>query len=750
MKNFVKQLSAILTAAVMTVSAAVGTVSAQDGQQEEETPKYTGWVTSDEYWQYLADGEPYSGSLKIDDVLCNFSLKGYYTGTYSGWKNNRCYKDGLPYTGWSETKDGRKYCLDGYAVTGEFPINGEIYKFSGKGICKESRTPVVSVTCGERVCTDTEKIKITLENLDGKSHEFKIAKSFEYFKDGEWVSCKNTNSYVPLGKGISQKGEKLTFEADVSEYSRNKFNEGFYRLPITCDTETYYAVFEAVSPIELKSRKDEYVFANNVKTSGGTVKLDMIINSDKKDMRAESVANNISVKLEKQTENGWNEVTDIPCEIGYGDGENRLEIAPEFSPEEGCYRVTATVGKKNYTDTFRVRSHMATAWLDEYDLNSKYLTISFTVMNCGDEPIKICTFPYGLYQKNPDGTWHTSYVEGAAVEISESAYTTLNVRGSTAVNFDISNYYNMSELKAGEYAVDIDGIGLAEFTLTDKPTERNFPFKDLKADDIKEIRIEDSSCELINTAVLKNENAEPSVTDVTDEYDIRRITADLQDSSYFYNAIGYLRQLEFTSKGKNPDNIDLLLGGDDRTKIIFKDGTEIFLDFNGAGQVVYDGKLYYCSKYTCDALEAIVKKFTQRNLPFDDIYANEPVQIQLKKIDGGRVITAELNKDNDDFHSQVVSAHYFELKDVCEDYEMPTGGAFQVILVYKDGNKQTLTFYESDIVMMPDGKVYRCYSSSYYDELLEIFGKLEHSVSNIVPDNTLYDEEDEPTDVKQN
>lgn len=733
MRNFKRQITAILTAAVMTFSAAAGTVYAQD-EQQEEAPKYTGWVTSGEYWQYIVDGEPYSGSLKIDDVLCNFSLKGCYTGTYSGWKNNRCYKDGLPYTGWSETKDGRKYCLDGYAVTGEFPVNGEIYTFSGKGICKESRTPVVSVTCGERVCTDTEKIKITLENLDGKSHEFKIAKSFEYFKDGEWVSCKSTNSYVPLGKGISQKGEKLTFEADVSEYSRNKFNVGFYRLPIISGEETYYAVFEVVSPIELKSRKDEYVFANNVKTSGGTVKLDMIINSDKKDMQAESIANNISVKLEKQSENGWSEiVNDIPWEIGYTDNGNRLEIAPELSPEEGYYRVTATVGKKNYTDTFRVRNHIATAWLDEYDLNSKNLTISFTVMNCGGEPIKICTFPYGLYQKNPDGTWRASDVEGAAVEISESAYTTLNGGKSTTVNFDISNYYNMSELKAGEYAVDIGGIGRAEFTLTDKPAEKNLPFKDIKAEDIKEIQIVDSHIYITETVNIKHGNSVPSITDETDENDWRKITSDVKSTEYIELIAGYLRQFEL----KDKKAFEVYMGGEFYITVTLKDGTKTTVEFDSYNVATYNGKMYYCSEYADNAIQDIHEKLVARNLPFDDIYENEPVQIQLKNIDGGRIITAKLYKNDDDFHSQVVSAHYFELKDVLENYEIPTGGAFQVILVYKDGNKQTLTFYESDIVMMPDGKVYRCYSSSYYDGLLEIFGKLEHSVSNIEPDDTL-------------
>ena len=736
MKKFIKRLSAILTAAVMTFSAA-GTVSAQDEQQEEAS-QYTGWVTFGEYWQYLDNGEPYnSGAYKIDGVMCDFSLKGKYIGTYSGWKNDRRYKNGLPYTGWSETTDGRKYCLDGCAVTGEFPVDGEICKFSGKGIYKESRKPDAAVTCSEKVCTDTEKITVTIENLDGKSHDFQIAKSFEYFKDGKWVSCKNTSSYVPLGKGISQKGERLSFDVDVSEYSRNKFNEGFYRLPIISGEETYYAVFEAVAPIELKSQKDEYVFANTAKTSYGAIQFDMMINSDRKNMQPENIID-IEFHIEKQTADGWIEL-DNGWDIGYTGNEKRLEIGTDFIPEAGYYRATAEVGKNKYTDTFRVRNHMTTAWLDEYDLNNKNLTISFKVQNCGNEPIKICTFPYGLYQKDPDGTWRDSDVEGAAVEISEDAYTTLTGRESMAVNFDISNYYNMSELTAGNYAVDIGGIGLAEFTLTDKPAERNFPFKDLKADDIKEIRIEDSSCELINTAVLKRGNSETKVTDETDEEnDIRRITADVQDSLYFNNAVGYLRQLELTVVCKNYDPV---IGGDDRTKIIFKDGTEILLDFNGSGEVVYNGKLYYCSKYTCDALGAIAKKFTQRNLPFYNMKKDDLKEILFE--DGGcnEIYSAALKPDDYYFSSAAIQIGNLELLDEFEDFDTPVGGSvFSVTMKYKNGKSETITIYGHDVVLMPDGKAYYC-SEWQFDSIYEIFEKLEHSVSYIEPEQVDLPEE---------
>lgn len=766
MKKITKQLTAILTAAIMTVSLA-GTAYAYETKTEAETAaasaeastadteaaKYTGWKLENGSWYYFTDGEKQTSKrLKIDGVMHSFSERGIYTGKYSGSATengkSRYYSDGLPIDGWIEVNNEKRYCLDGYSVKGEFPIDSMLYKFDGKGVYTgSSRTPEVSATCGGSVCTDAEKLTFTIENFDGKSHEFKIAQNFEYFKNGEWVSCKNgTIKYQSLKNGLSKKGEKLSFEVNTREYSKNKFNSGFYRLPIKCGTETYYAVFKAVNPIELKSQKEEYVIENyyeyNKNYPTNLTNFVLTINSEKKDMQAENIAGSVSVKIERQTENGWEAVSgEFPEEIGYYENENNIFISSSFAPEVGYYRATVTAGGAECTEYFFISYHTAKAWFDEYNLNNKDLTVCFNVQNRGGEPIKICTLIYQLYKKE-NGEW--KYIDNhTEFEISLDSYKTLKAGESMALGFDLSACYDVSKLEAGEYAADIGGIGFGEFTLTDKPKERNFPFKNLKAEDIKEIQIEDSSCELENIAVLTRGSGEVKVTDVTDEYGWRKITAQVPDSGYFNDAVCYIRQLELTSKGKSVDSLEVSAGGDDKTKIIFKDGTEILLDFNGYGEVVYNNRAYSCSKYTCGALSRIVQKFTQRNLPFDDIYDNEPIKIQLEKIDGGKIITAELNASNyDDLHSQVVHTHYFELKEACENYEIPTGGAFQVILIYKGGVKEVLTFYEPDIVKMPDGKIYRCYDSSYYDSTVEMFDTLEHTVKNIVPDDTLYDKDE--------
>lgn len=610
MRNLKRRITAILTAAVMTLSAA-GTVSAQD----EEAPKYTGWTIKDGEWYYLENGEPCTlYGHKIDGVLRYFNANGEYLGGQSGivFENGKArhYKNGLPITGWTETKYGKQYCLDGYAVTGEFPINGEICRFNSTGIYKVSRTPEVSAACADKVSTDSEKIKIILENIDGKSHEFKIAKCFEYFKDGEWVSCKNTSSYIPLSKGVSQKGEKCSFEVDVSEYSKNKFNVGFYRLPIICGEKTYYAVFEAVAPVEVKSRKEEYIYdnygINANKASVSDIKLDFTLNSEKTKLLKE----NIEVRIEKQTENGWENIETDGLDIALTNSENKVTIIPYIYPEDGYYRATVSMGKFSATGYFFMRymkKHKAEAWLDEYDLNDKDLTITFTVQNCEEEPIKVHTKPF-IMHKYAYGAWEYSHGGLDDIEIDANAYTILKGGNRTAVNFNLSDYYDISKLEAGEYAVEIGGIGLAEFTLTDKPMEKNLPFKDLKAEDVKEIIIVDGHAWERYTAIIRPGSAETKIIEGEDEDGTRIKTATAQNDSYFNRTINYLRQFEIKNIYKN---YETYVGGRTDVTIVYKDGTKTVLSFETNGAVFYNDKIYHCGKYANPALRDFVMELTE-------------------------------------------------------------------------------------------------------------------------------------------
>lgn len=599
MRNFKKHITAILTAAVITLSAA-GTVSAH----EEEVLQYTGWVTSGSGWQFLVDGEPRSSEpFKIDGVMCDFSLNGYYIGGYSGWKKDRRYEDGLPFTGWTDngfSNEKREvyYCIDGYAATGDFPVGDKIYSFDKTGkYTGKSRDAGVMVSCGEKVSDDAEKITFTIENLNDKSHKFKIAKSFEYLKDGNWVSCKNgTAFYSVLDKGLSKKGEKLSFEIDVQEYARNKFKEGFYRLPVECGNEKYYAVFEAVTPIEIKSAKDEYVFGNYdgslaIKPAN-TINLNLTVYSAKEELQTDIIKDKLRVKIEQKTQNGWEAVEDIGFDIAVGNEKNNLTITPYFYSDEGHYRAAVIVGGKKYTETFRVRNHIAAPWLDEYDLSDSDITVSFIVGNTSDKTITVETNVTMLYKKCGgkysiyEGVWETAANENFTGEF-DVAEKELKPKEHTTVSFDLSHYYDVSKLEAGEYAVRIDGIGFAEFTLTDKPREKNLPFKDLKAEDVKEIKIVDDSCGTDKkTLFLNSENQE-----------------------YFNRSIDYLRQFELKKRYRN---YEIPTGGVFILTLTLNDETEKTFYFHMPEAVMLpDRKAYYCTEYFSSAFEEFLSELAE-------------------------------------------------------------------------------------------------------------------------------------------
>ena len=199
MKNFASKLAAILAAAVMTVSAAEISVSADT---ETDTPKYTGW-SSDEYgWQYLSDGVPYmiesyNDTISVNGVCYDFSYSGYCIGTYTGWsKTGKCYyQDGLPHTGWIGDDGSRQYCLGGCPVTGDFQIGDRLYSFDKKGIYTGKSTPaLLTASCGESVSADAEKISVTVKYNDGNdnvSYTVGEPAKMERWENGKWKGAES-------------------------------------------------------------------------------------------------------------------------------------------------------------------------------------------------------------------------------------------------------------------------------------------------------------------------------------------------------------------------------------------------------------------------------------------------------------------------------------------------------------------------------------------------------------------------------
>lgn len=597
MKKFTKQLSAILTAAVMTVSAAGMSVSAKT-----DTEKYTGWVSSENGWQYMSNGSPYKEkSREVDGVVYDFSMNGYCIGKYTGWRSEsgikRRYSEGLPYTGWTKSKDGsRKYFLDGYAVTGDFQIGNKVYSFGSDGVYTGNvRSLTLTAECESRVSTDTEKISVTLKNLDGRHYEYGVLSQMERWEKGKWVSCfkeyKDKNGAVlafpAIGISLTKKGETDTLDFNPQTYTNFTFTEGYYRIPIgsaiysSPKRENYevYAMFQAVPPVELKISEEIYLSDNFHDT---TISIIADINSQKDTLKAETAMYGATIEIQKKTAAGWEDCENHDCAVGYTDNENKLEIDSAFLAEAGYYRAVVTVDGEKYITPFRVDSLTATPWLEEYSLKNGNITVSFTVHNKYCKPVKIRTDLFTLY-KRENGKWeHISEAQIGITCLGEiPEYTTLESGQRTALSFNLTSYYDTSKLKAGTYAVFISGAGFTEFRLTDKEQKADeFPFTKIEASDIKEIQLiyyECGSGEIVyKSSFVGGEK-------------LSRCT-------------NYLRQLKFEKVIENYSNNSE--GGDNFEIVVrLKNGRKKTLFFCENSAVIYNGgKVYKCGEYAYSAL----------------------------------------------------------------------------------------------------------------------------------------------------
>ena len=187
----------------------------------------------------------------------------------NGWVREgdleRRYTAGKPYTGWLNMKDGtKKYCFDGYVVTGDFQIGKYIYSFSSDGIYTGiKRKLVLTASCGNAVASTAQNIKITVANsgADGKDYTFGMPYKMERWENGRWVSCSDDENYaVPLlsltvfakSSGARSNIESLYFSPQT--YTGGRFTPGYYRVALSgwasdssaAARQDIYAVFEVV------------------------------------------------------------------------------------------------------------------------------------------------------------------------------------------------------------------------------------------------------------------------------------------------------------------------------------------------------------------------------------------------------------------------------------------------------------------------------------------------------------------------
>ncbi|MDE7303437.1 MAG: hypothetical protein K2N60_09000 [Oscillospiraceae bacterium] len=369
MKNFANKFTAVLAAVMMTVSAAGISVCAL----APISWTYIGWEQSPNGWTYTYvefDEEPYR---EIDGVMYDFDPSDKYvcSGKHSGWtdyngiKKYRYYHDGLPYTGWTKSKSGkRKYFLDGFPVKGDFRIGDKLYSFDKKGIYTGKSEPaVLTASCGESISADAEKISITVKYNDGNdniSYTIGEPAKMERWENGEWEICGKPSEYAldDIAYDLGGLGDCSVNFTNVAFYPHRYMDgdmpEGYYRVVVPCSygetKKDLYAVFKAVSPVEVKMSEDIYAAEADADIDLQTY---ITVNSEK------LAGKDISLKIEKKTNSGWETAVkefkfdkDASCDSVSADGTITAGIG--MPPETGYYRAVVTVGKKSYEAAFRV------------------------------------------------------------------------------------------------------------------------------------------------------------------------------------------------------------------------------------------------------------------------------------------------------------------------------------------------------------------------------------------------------------
>lgn len=234
MNRFKKTVSAVLAAAVIFGTAAI--------------PAYADSVK------------------KIDGVLYRLNDDMVSVGEYSGWvkQNGKRvrYQDGLPYTGWLKNKDGsRKYCMDGYLVTGDIQMIGEkngirtndkIYTFDENGILTGKRKADIVFYGNFPVDAGDGVLYIMVTAVDG---EFSISspQGLERWENGEWVSCDDkddpwqfTTEEIPLfDYDGCEPFPTYEFDFPVRDYLGGEIDAGHYRLVFTVSDEIKNESFKA-------------------------------------------------------------------------------------------------------------------------------------------------------------------------------------------------------------------------------------------------------------------------------------------------------------------------------------------------------------------------------------------------------------------------------------------------------------------------------------------------------------------------
>lgn len=478
-----KRIAAALAAAVMTVSAA-GTEAFATAPPVSYF-SYTGWTNRDTAWVYFTGDHTVTGkNYEIDGILYSFAENGDCTGKYSGWTKQdgeeRRYIDGLPYTGWLKSKDGsKKYCLDGYLVTGNFQIGNKIYSFGKDGVYTgKSVKPKFTADCESEISADTEIISLTVQHHGGTDDKEYITgepTKMERWENGRWVDCigksaeyaVNDIAYV-LGKsdGGFINSAKVHFSPKAYMGIEHDMPLGYYRITVNygesgnyLDTEkNLYAVFKVVPPLEIIMSEEVYVLDKR----DVDVKANFKVNSERlKNLDGSGIIVNIFM----HDEDGW-----------YPDRELEEEAVPENEEYpawyeadwtgsigkegyNGGYKTVVMIGDEEYSKEFRV-DWIKPRKISNPSLNDDNVVVSFEIYNKLDKEIRVRTNITSMESK---------YRRVSLEEVPDAApvYKTLKPKEKMTVSFNISDVYDTSKLELGWYTIYIDGVGYVDFFLYD-------------------------------------------------------------------------------------------------------------------------------------------------------------------------------------------------------------------------------------------------------------------------------------------
>lgn len=493
MKKIKKIFSAILAAAVI-FGTDIMPVSAFDPPDEGT---YIGWEYHDNGWyytyaEYYEDDEDTSetycwgtdGVMYVFDKATGYA-KDRYNGQITVLKDGtyKYYRDGLPYTGWTKYKNGKKkYYLDGFAVKEDFFIGEKLYGFDKNGFCTGEKSPPAVTAVAEKVTSDADNIAVTVTADDPNGGDYSVGdpEKLERWENGRWVNLLEediafeTSDIAVVLSGTAGQCEpnsarKIFSPRHLMSQSK-KLDEGYYRTSILCSDlnsgEQYYvrAVFEVLPPVEVKVSEEVYIGGYDRCTE---VSAEVKINSDKispKDVKFDF--------YKKVTADDYEKLESIDGSLKRKtvkrNGDTYIKISGNFVLDSGYYQAAAEVNEKEYPAYFGAAVPTVYGKGDKnyysIERDSFDFKLNLVIRNGLSKPIDITANFFSLYMENSKGKYEP--IVDYDIDL-EPEKLTLAPKSGTELTVDIGRRYNVSELEAGHYLLTVDGLPYY-FTVSEK------------------------------------------------------------------------------------------------------------------------------------------------------------------------------------------------------------------------------------------------------------------------------------------